>query len=148
LNSSRPFRNVLVIEDEPSMRNLLYVLLAGLGCEGDVASDGRQALAKIEKTNFCAVLLDLRCSKMPDREMVAAIRDISPNLVGRVLVITGEVADAATMDVIKKNCWRHIPRQRAMQELWKGLHSLVGLAPSRGERTGQGVPEAAGSFAM
>jgi DNA-binding NtrC family response regulator len=135
LNSSQPLRNVLVIEDEPSMRNVLYVLLAGLGCEGEVASDGRQALAKIGKTNFCAVLLDLRCSNMPACEMVAAIRDISPTLVGKVLVITGEVADAATMDLIKQNCWPHIPRQRAMQELWQGLHSLVGLAPSRGQRT-------------
>ena len=130
------------------MRNVLYVLLAGLGCEGEVASDGHQALAKIEKTNFRAVLLDLRCSKMPEREMVAAIRNISPSRVGKVLVITGEVADAVTMDMIRKNCWPHIPRQRAMQELWQGLRSLLGGAPSRAPRTDHGLPEAAESFAM
>ena len=33
-------RNVLVVEGEPSIRNVLYVLLAGLGCQGDIADGG------------------------------------------------------------------------------------------------------------
>lgn len=130
LNNGHELRNVLVIEDEPSMRNILFVLLAGLGCEGDVANDGRQALAKIEKKSFHAVLLDLRCSKMPAREMVSAIKEIRPSLVGRVLVITGEISDPQTMAMLRKNCWPSIPRQRAMQELWEGLRSLLDGTPS------------------
>jgi DNA-binding NtrC family response regulator len=61
VNNVHQLRNVLIIEDEPSMRNVICVLLAGLGCAGDIAHDGRQALAMIEKESFDAVLLDLRC---------------------------------------------------------------------------------------
>jgi hypothetical protein len=51
-------------------------------------------------------------------------------LVGRVLVITGEVSDPQTMEMIRKNYWLHIPRQRVMQELWERLRSLLGFSPS------------------
>jgi len=123
-------RHVLIVEDEPSIRNVFYVLLAGLGCEGDIAHTGQQALAMIKKESFDAVLLDLRCAEMPAEEMVSAIRELRPNLVGRVLVITGEVSDPLAMEMIKNNCWPHIPRQRVMQELWGRLCALLGLSES------------------
>jgi DNA-binding NtrC family response regulator len=123
-------RHVLIVEGEPSIRNLFYVLLAGLGCEGDIAHTGHQALAMIKKESFDAVLLDLRCSEMPAEEMVSAIRELRPNLVGRVLVITGEVSDPLAMEMIKNNCWPHIPRQRVMQELWGRLCTLLGVSES------------------
>ena len=128
-------RNVLVVEGEPSIRNLFYVLLAGLGCEGNIAHSGRQALAMIEKESFDAVLLDLRYSEMPAGEMVSALRELRPNLLGRVLVITGEISDPQTMEMIKKNCWPYIPRQRVMQELWERLRALVGLSQSTADST-------------
>jgi len=123
-------RHVLIVEGEPSIRNLFYVLLAGLGCEGDIAHTGHQALAMIKKESFDAVLLDLRCAEMPAEEMVSAIRELRPNLVGRVLVITGEVSDPLAMQMIENNCWPHIPRQRVMQELWGRLCALLGLSES------------------
>ena len=140
MNSGPQLRNVLIIEDEPSIRNVLYVLLAGLGCEGNIAHNGHQALAMIEKQSFDAVLLDLRCSEMPPREMVSAIKELRPSLVGRVLVITGEVADPQTLEMIKKNCWPHIPRHRVMQELWERLRSLLGFAPSSPGSTSRRSP--------
>ena len=62
-----PRRKVLIIEDEPSIRNVLYVLLAGLGCDGDVAYDTHMALSMIRQDRFDAVLLDLRSAQLPDR---------------------------------------------------------------------------------
>jgi DNA-binding NtrC family response regulator len=140
LNQGHQLRSVLIIEDEPSIRNVLYVLLAGLGCEGNIAHNAQQALAMIEKQSFDAVLLDLRCSEIPAREMVSAIKELRPSLVGRVLVITGEVSDPQTMEMIKKNRWAHIPRQRVMQELWERLRSLLGFSPSPPDSTSRRSP--------
>jgi len=134
-------RNVLVVEGEPSIRNVLYVLLAGLGCEGGIARDGRQALAMIEKESFDAVLLDLRCSGIPTGEMVSAIRELRPNLVGRVLVITGEVSDPQTMQRIKMNCRPPISRQRVKQERWERLRTLLGISKSSPHSTSRHSPQ-------
>jgi CheY-like chemotaxis protein len=123
-------RKVLIIEDEPAIRNVIYVLLAGLGCESDVAHNGREALAMIQHEDFDAVLLDLRCSDLPPEQVVSEIKEIRPNLVGRVLVITGEVADPQTLEMIERNCLPHVPRSRLMQELWERLRTLLGLSRS------------------
>ena len=123
-------RKVLIIEDEPSIRNLLYVLLAGLGCEGDVAYTGQQALSMVSRERFDAVLLDLRCSNLRPDHVVSEIRELRPNLVDRVLVITGEVADPKVMDWVEKQCLPHVKSNRLVQELWTSLHRLLGLTNS------------------
>jgi CheY-like chemotaxis protein len=126
-------RRVLIVEDEPSIRNILYVLLAGLGCEGDAVPDGQQALAKIRREEFDAVLLDLRCSNINAEDVVPQIQEVRPSLVGRVLVITGEVADAATLDLIERNCLQHVPRHRIQQDLLDQLRVLLKISPSAKE---------------
>lgn len=121
-------RKVLIVEDQPIIRNIVYVLLAGLGCDGDVATGAEMALSMIQQESFDAVLLDLRCSELPAEEIVAKIKGLRPNLVGRVLVITGEVTDPQTLEVIERNCLPHVPRSRVAEELWERLRSLLGLS--------------------
>ena len=100
--STPPRRKVLIIEDEPSIRNVLYVLLAGLGCDGDVATTLEHALSMIGQDRFDAVLLDLRSAHLPPEQMVSAITELRPSLVGRVLVITGEVSDPKTLEMLEQ----------------------------------------------
>ena len=123
-------RKVLIVEDDAAIRNVLYVLLAGLGCEGDVAYSGKQALSMLTKDKFDAVLLDLRCSNLPAADMVSQIKEIRPSLVGRVLVITGEVNDAQTIQIVEQNCLPHVPRNRLMQDLWSRLRGVLGVSGS------------------
>jgi DNA-binding NtrC family response regulator len=130
MNGSPTRRKVLIIEDEPSIRNVLFVLLAGQGCHSDVAYGGRQALAMLQKESFDAVLLDLRCSELQAEKVVSEIKEIRPNLVGRVLVITGEVTDPETLEIIERNCLPHVSQSRMMDELWTRLRSLLGFSHS------------------
>ena len=125
-NASR--RKVLIIEDEPSIRNVLYVLLAGLGCDGDVAHDTQQALSMIRKDRFDAVLLDLRSAHLPPEQMVSAITKLRPSLIGRVLVITGEVSDPDTLAMLERCAVPHVERSRVTTDLWVRLRSLLGFA--------------------
>ena len=128
---SPPHRKVLIIEDEPSIRNVLYVLVAGLGYDVDAASDAQQALSMIGRDQFDAVLLDLRASQLPAEQMVCAITELRPSLVGRVLVITGEVADPDTLAMLERCALPHVPRSRVVSELWDHLRTLLGLAHSQ-----------------
>ena len=140
MSESHELRTVLIIEDEPSIRNVLCVLLAGMRCEGDIVPTASQALAMIEKQDFDAVLLDLRCSELPATETVSALKNLRPSLVGKVLVITGDVSDPQTMDMIKRNHWPYIPRHRVMQELWDRLRSLLGFSQSPPDSTSRHSP--------
>ena len=123
-------RKVLIVEDDAAIRNVLFVLLAGVGCEGDIAYSGKQALAMLSREKFDAVLLDLRCSNLPAEQVVTQIQEIRPSLVGRVLVITGELNDAQTLEVVERHCLPHVPRNRLMQDLWGRLRTVLGTTGS------------------
>jgi two-component system response regulator PilR (NtrC family) len=128
MNASR--RKVLILEDEPSIRNVLYVLLAGLGCDGDIAHDSREALSMIQKDQFDAVLLDLRSAHIPPDQMVSSIAALQPSLVGRVLVITGEVSDPKTLEVLERCAVPHISRSQVASDLWKRMSAILSFGPS------------------
>lgn len=130
MSPSHSNRKVLIVEDDAAIRNVLYVLLAGVGCEGDIAYSGKQALAMLSREKFDAVLLDLRCSNLPAADMVSQIKEIRPSLVGRVLVITGELTDAQTIQMIEQHCLPHVPRNRLMQDLWGRLRTVLGISSS------------------
>ena len=126
--SNGPRRKVLIIEDEPSIRNTLYVLLAGLGYDGDIASDAHQALSMIRKDQFDAVLLDLRASQIPPDQMVSAITELRPSLVGRVLVICGEVSSPDTIQMLERYAVPHVPCSRLTSDLARSIAEMEGLS--------------------
>lgn len=122
-----PRRKVLIVEDEPSIRNVLYVLLAGLGYDGDAAPDAHQALSMIRQGEFDAVLLDLRSSQLPPDQMVCAIKELRPSLVGRVLVITGELSHPATLEMLERYALPHVPCNRITSDLSRSIAQMDGL---------------------
>ncbi|HLY61102.1 MAG TPA: response regulator [Terriglobia bacterium] len=125
-----PRRKVLIIEDEPSIRNIIYVLLAGADCDGEIAYSGKQALGMISRGSFDAVLLDIRSSDTPPEEMVSQMMRLRPSLVGRVLVITGEISDSKILDWLENQRLHHLPGNRLMQDLWDRLRGILGLGPA------------------
>lgn len=130
MKSSSKGRKVLLIESEPVAREVLMVLVKNLGCEGEVAADGQQALAMVSSEDFDAVLLDLRSSSLPPEEVVSGIHDIRPSLVGRVLVITGEVDDHSTIDLIERYFLLRVRHSRVLFDLVGRLRALLRIAPS------------------
>lgn len=127
-----PRRRVLIVEDEPSIRNIIYVLLAELDCDSEIAYSGKQALGMISRSSFDAVLLDIRSAESPPEEMVSQIKKIRPSLVGRVLIITGEVSDPRIMEWLESHSMAHLPGNRLMQDLWGRMRTVLGLAPAPG----------------
>jgi hypothetical protein len=62
--------------------------------------------------------------------MVSAITKLRPSLVGRVLVITGEIADNSTLEMLERCAVPHLPRNRVTSDLWGRLRTLLGFARS------------------
>lgn len=81
----------------------------------------------IRQGEFDAVMLDLRSSQLPPDQMVCAITDLRPSLVGRILVITGEVADPDTLQMLDRHAVPHVPRS-VISSLSRNVALMVGLS--------------------
>jgi CheY-like chemotaxis protein len=123
-------RKVLILEEEPSVRNALLPLLAELGCDADVAHSGRQVIDIIRSEKFDAVLLDLRCPHAQAAEVVSWIQWLRPTLLANVLVITGDAPDAETLDLIKRYVPFHVSGNRPVQDMAATLRVLLHLPPA------------------
>jgi len=105
-------------------------LLARLGCKADVASSGKQAIDIIRSEKFDAVLLDLRCAHAQAEKVVPIIQSLRPRLLANVLVITGDVADAKTLDLIERYFLLQVSGNRPVQDMVATLRVMLHLPPA------------------
>ena len=73
-------QNILVVDDENSIRHALRLTLGALGCEVSEAATGEEALALIDGARYDAVLLDINMPGMGGMNACREIRRKAPGL--------------------------------------------------------------------
>ena len=90
-------RRVLIVEDEPSLRDIQRRFLAGVGIQSILAKDAAAAIAVLEREPCDAVVTDIRMpGEMDGLGLYAWIELHLPDLARRCLFVSGELA--ATTD--------------------------------------------------
>jgi len=89
---------VLVVDDEPSIRELLFKALALAEYEVDVSADGPSALERMRLTPYDLLIVDLRMPGMDGLSVVREARRLQADL--RVLVITGYSSESSAIDAL------------------------------------------------
>jgi CheY-like chemotaxis protein/HPt (histidine-containing phosphotransfer) domain-containing protein len=82
---------VLVVEDQPLNRDVAEGMLAALGLTTNTAADGQEALEKLARERFDAVLMDC---EMPVMDGLAATRALSKRAAGKHPPVIALTADA------------------------------------------------------
>ena len=90
---------ILIVEDHPTMREAMRLVLEGEGFDIGEASDGNQALAAVHEERPDLVLLDMSIPGASGSEVLAAVKSDPANSEVRVIVVTatGEEGRAAAM---------------------------------------------------
>ena len=91
---------VLVVEDHAVNRKLVVAMLKKLGYRADVAKDGREALAALDRGDYRLVLMDCQMPEMDGFEATRRIR-ARPGAPGRIPVVA---LTANAMDGDRERC--------------------------------------------
>ena len=83
---------ILIVDDNPEIREIINVLLGGEGFEVSEAENGAQALTLIEQQDFDLIILDIMMPKMTGLEACMQIREFS-NVPIIMLTAKGEDMD-------------------------------------------------------
>ena len=87
LSEKREPVRILVIDDEPVIRDLLFDVLSRKGYAVDTAEDGPRGLSKAELTSYNVVFTDIRMPGMSGVEVYKQLKLVSPET--HVIVMTG-----------------------------------------------------------
>jgi len=77
----------LIVDDEEDIRNVIGTILSMEGIESDTAVDGLDALRKIQKTRYAAMILDIKMPELDGLQTLQALQTIDPDI--PILIVTG-----------------------------------------------------------
>jgi len=116
-------RTVLVVDDEPSARDLYQEILEGLGFEAAMAESANRALAVLESGQIDIVLTDVRMPGMSGIELLKIIKQKYPET--GVVVMTGFGSVPSAVEAIKLGAYDYITKPFPIEVL---RHTLERLA--------------------
>jgi two-component system NtrC family sensor kinase len=93
-------QRILVVDDEPAIRDLLAKALATEGHEVDLAEDGEEAWRKVQGQTYGCILLDLKMPGMSGQQLYHRIAQSDQRLARQVIFMTGDTASPDTRDFI------------------------------------------------
>ena len=128
--------NVLIIDDDPAMREALAEASEDLGFAPRLAASGAAALALLEAESVDAVILDLRMPGMDGLEVLRRLQSRPP--VPPVTVLTAHATAQNTIEAMRLGAFDHLTKPISRSELKRVLDGMAALkidvaAPSRDE---------------
>ena len=127
-------QRALIIDDDPSIRNLLATLMRREGFDVETASDGEEGIRRIEDetARYDVVVLDLMMPRVDGHAVVARIQAARPWMMDRVIVATA--FPQAAMGRVGFAC-PILPKPFDLDELLKTVRrQLATAAPLPGPR--------------
>lgn len=100
--------NILIIDDERSVRNSLGEILRDEGYSVDTAEDGRIGVEKASKSHFDVIFCDIKMPGMDGIEVLDAL--MQQGVDSAIVMISGHGDIQTAVDCIKKGAFDFIPK--------------------------------------
>lgn len=100
--------NILVIDDEPVMRDSCFQVLSRKGCDVTLTENGRRGLNQLSKRTFDIVILDLKMPDINGLEILETVKENHPETI--VIIITGYPSVETAVKAMKLGAYDFIPK--------------------------------------
>lgn len=126
MNGSKP--QILVVDDEPSIRTTLGMLLMSAGYDVTVAEDGMSAVSHLKRMVPDLIVTDLNMPQMSGVELISHVRSRYPSI--SIVAMSGDyLGDAVPASFLAD---RFYAKGQGVQDLLKTIASLIASNPARG----------------
>ena len=100
--------NILIIDDERSIRNVLKDILANEGFTVEEATDGEEGLQKFQSGNFDVILCDIKMPRIDGIEFLQKVMATGTEV--PVIMISGHGNIETAVDAVKKGAFDYIAK--------------------------------------
>jgi two-component system, NtrC family, response regulator AlgB len=137
--------DLLLIDDEASLRRTLRTTLESMRHNVAEAGSGEQALNWLRKQRFDAAFLDLRLGRTSGMDLLPLLLREAPELA--VIVITAHATIASAVEAMRAGAFDYLPKPftpdqlRVVLERWRRDHVLRNKVASLEEQVRAATPE-------
>jgi signal transduction histidine kinase len=119
---SKDFK-ILLIEDEPDVRESYIDMLEVLGYEADCAENGKAGLEKLRQKDYQIILTDLNMPVMDGLEMLKRAKKMKPDT--EVIVITGFATIENAISAMKQGAFDYVTKPVSLEHVKIVLNRCV-----------------------
>lgn len=112
---------ILVVEDEPSVLQPLQDILQRAGYAVTAVESGEAALGEIAQKKFDLALIDIKLKGISGMEVLAALRERSPNTVA--IILTAHATLDTAVEALRQGAHDYLFKPCRTEELLKSLRS-------------------------
>jgi len=110
-----PKVRILVVDDEPSMREMLRIVLRRDGYDVLVAENGRDAIEQLRTTSCDLLLSDIKMPDLTGVEVLRAAKDINKNIVA--FMMTAYASTSTAVEAMRLGAVDYFTKPFSMDEL-------------------------------
>jgi DNA-binding NtrC family response regulator len=109
---------VLIVDDQPEIRDILYGILSGsYSCS--TAGSAEEALAILQTQDIDLLLSDIRMGGMSGLEMIPHVRKLSPDTV--IMMISGEQTIDSAIKALRSGAFDYITKPFDIDHVQAGV---------------------------
>ena len=115
-----PPKKILVVDDEPEVRQLMEHFLTGRGYDVRIAENGRLALAALDTFMADVVLLDMHMPEMDGLETLKRLAVRSPSLPVIMVTVNNDVE--TTTNLLQMGAADYVPKPFNLEYLEQAIN--------------------------
>ena len=129
---------ILIVEDEPTVAELIADVMTDEGHRVDTLLDSRAALRRIGEKKYSLVICDLKMPHVDGPGLYRAlVRQANP-MQHRVLFVTGDTLAPRTLEFLKSSGLPYLAKPFLVEELKEAVRGALAAAPRSAEITTAG----------
>jgi CheY-like chemotaxis protein len=129
--------SILVVEDEPSIRELVRDTLTARGMEVECAGSGQEAVERAAARRYTLIICDLKMPGMGGAEVFHHLKSRPDGSPQPFLFMTGDLAEAETLDFLRDTKARAIHKPFKISDLIAAMKEALEPAPPNPEASGR-----------
>ena len=122
---------ILIMDDEPALRNIVYNMLKPLGHTMFTAEDGKQAIDIGRKEIPDMAMLDMRVPDMDGLEVLAELRKINPNI--KCIMLSGFADVETAVNSLKLGAFDYLSKPFKIDEVLKVANRAIQTMSTGGQ---------------
>jgi signal transduction histidine kinase/CheY-like chemotaxis protein len=118
-------KHILIVEDEPTVAELIAEVMSDEGHRVDILLDSRAALGRLEENDYSLVICDLKMPYVDGPSLYRSLVRRANPIQHKLLFVTGDTMGTRTLEFLKSSGLPYLAKPFLVEELKEAVHKAL-----------------------